>query len=60
MSKAKFNGMEVIISKGLINSNISHYEFVLINNGLKEYDNIKEETKKNKDFKTFSKSLVYL
>ena len=45
--------MEVIISKGLINSNISHYEFVLINNGLKEYDNIKEETKKIKILKLF-------
>ena len=30
-------------SKALIDSNISHDEFVLINNVLKEYDNIKEE-----------------
>ena len=32
----------VVISKAVIYSNISHYEFVLINNVLKEYDNIKE------------------
>ena len=32
----------VVISKAVIDSNISHYEFVLINNVLKEYDNIKE------------------
>ena len=32
----------VVISKAVIDSNISHYEFVLIINVLKEYDNIKE------------------
>ena len=32
----------VLISKAVIDSNISHYEFVSINNVLKEYDNIKE------------------
>ena len=32
----------VVISKAVIDSNISHYEFVLINNVLKEYDNINE------------------
>ena len=32
----------VLISKAVIDSDISHYEFVLINNVLKEYDNIKE------------------
>ena len=32
----------VVISKAVIDSNISHYEFVLINNVLKEYDNMKE------------------
>ena len=31
--------------KYLIGSNISHDEFVLINNVLKEYDNMKEEIK---------------
>ena len=42
--KLKLNRTEVLISKALIDSNISHDEFVLINNVLKEYDHIKEET----------------
>ena len=37
--------MEVLISKALIHSNISHDKFVLINNVLKEYGNMKEEIK---------------
>ena len=37
--------MEVLFSKTLIDSNISHDEFVLIINVLKEYDEIKEVTK---------------
>ena len=48
LPKLKRNSMEVIISEALIDSNISHDEFVLINNVLKEYDNIKEEIKKLK------------
>ena len=40
--------MEALICKALIDSNISHDEFVLINNALKEYDNIKQEIKKLK------------
>ena len=39
------NGIEVLISKALVDSNISHDEFVLMNNVLKEYGNIKEEIK---------------
>ena len=37
--------MEVLISKTLIDSNISHDEFVSVNNVLKEYDDIKGEIK---------------
>ena len=37
--------MEALICKAIIDSNISHDEFVLINNALKEYDNIKQEIK---------------
>ena len=44
-AKSKLNSKEVLISKALIDSNISHDEYVLINNVLKEYDNIKEEIK---------------
>ena len=42
LTKSKFNSMDVLISKALIDSNISLDEFVLINNVLKEYD-MKEE-----------------
>ena len=44
-AKFKSNSIEVLISKALINSNISHNEFVLINNVLKEHYNMKEEIK---------------
>ena len=37
--------IEVLISKALINSVISHDEFVFINNALKEDNEIKEEIK---------------
>ena len=44
LAKAKLNSIEVLIFKVLINSNISHDEFVLINNVLKEYDDMREES----------------
>ena len=44
LAKSKLNSIEVLISNTLIASNVSHDEFVLINNVLKEYDHIKEET----------------
>ena len=40
--------MKVLISKALIKSVISHYEFVLMNNVLKEYNEMKKEIKKLK------------
>ena len=36
---------KVLISNALIDSNFSHDEFVLVNNMLKEYGNMKEERK---------------
>ena len=42
LAKSKLNKIEVLISKALIYSNISHYEFVLIINVLKEYNEMKE------------------
>ena len=39
----KLNTVEVLISKALIDSNISDNEFIVINNVLKEYDDMKEE-----------------
>ena len=45
LAKSKSNSTEVLISEALSDSNFSHDEFVLINNVLKEYDNMKEEIK---------------
>ena len=36
-AKSKLNDIEVLIFKALIDSNISHDEFVLINNKLKDF-----------------------
>ena len=43
LAKSKLNNKEVLISKALIDSIISHYEFDLINNVWKEYNGMKEE-----------------
>ena len=43
LAKTKLNTVEVLISKALIDSNISHDEFISVNNVLKEYDDMKEE-----------------
>ena len=40
--KPKLNSIEVLISKGLNDSYISHDEFVLINKVLKQYNDMKE------------------
>ena len=45
LAKSKLNRIEVLISKALIDSNTSHDEFVLINNMLKGYEEMKEEIK---------------
>ena len=41
--KAPLSSTEISISKALIDLNISHDEFVLITNVLKEHDKMKEE-----------------
>ena len=43
LAKSKLNRIEGLTSKSLIDSNISYDEFVLINNLLKEYEEMKEE-----------------
>ena len=60
LAKSKLNSIEVLISKTLIDSNISHDEFILMKNVLKEYDHRKEEIKslKFKNLISSSKSLV--
>ena len=61
LTKSKLNRIEVLISKALIDSNISHDEFVLVNNVLKEYGEMKEkENQKFKDLNSSSKTLVCL
>ena len=42
LAKTKLNTIEVLISKSLNDSYISHNEFVLVNDVLKEYDDRKE------------------
>ena len=59
LAKSKLNSLEILISEALIDSNINHDEFVLINNVLKKYDDVKEEIK-NLDLNSLSKILVYL
>ena len=49
LEKSKLDSIEVIISKALIHSVISHDEFVLINNALKEYNKMKKEINKIED-----------
>ena len=44
-AKSKLNSIAVLISKALIDSNISHDEFILINNVLKEFYDMKEKRK---------------
>ena len=45
LAKSKLNNKEILISKTLSDSVVSHDEFVLISNMLKEYNEMKEETK---------------
>ena len=44
-AKSKLSSIEVLITKALINSVIGHDEFVLINNVLKEYEEMKKGIK---------------
>ena len=48
-NKKKHDKIELLISKALIGPNISNDEFVLVNNVLKEYDDMKEEFKNSND-----------
>ena len=57
LATSKLNSIEFLISKVLIDSNISHDEFVLINNVLKEYNDTKEEIKNLKIWPVYQKFL---
>ena len=45
LGKDKLNTIEVLISKSLIDSYISHNEFASVNNALREYKETKKEIK---------------
>ena len=49
LPKSTLNRTEILIFKALIDSVITHDEFFLINNVLKEYNKIKEEIKNSND-----------
>ena len=59
LAKSKLNSIEVLISKALIESVISHDEFVLINFVLKEYNEMKEEIKNLKTCPSDLACIVY-
>ena len=47
VGKTKLNTIAILVSKALIDSYISHDEFVSVNNMLREYNEMKEEIKKS-------------
>ena len=50
LAKSGLNSIEVLISKALIDSSISHDEFFSINNVLREYYKTKKEMKNSEAF----------
>ena len=59
LAKSKLNSIEVLISVALMDSLISHDEFVLTNNVLQDYNEMKEEIKNLKELISLSKILAY-
>ena len=43
LGKHKLNTIEILISEGLVDSYISNYEFISVNNVLRKYNDIKEK-----------------
>ena len=54
LGKDKLNTIEILISTALINSYISHDEFVSVNNVLREYNEMKEEIKNRETYMGYS------
>ena len=52
-AKSKLNSIEILISKALTDSNISHNEFGIMHKVLKEYDEMKEEIKNLKTLSVY-------
>ena len=53
LAKSKLHSIEVLISQTIIDSSISHDEFVLINDVLREFYDVKEEIKNSNDKQEF-------
>ena len=60
LAKSSLNNIEVLNYKVLIDSVISHDEIILINNVVKEYEEMKVEIKNLKTYSSSSKLLVIL
>ena len=60
LAKSKLNSIEVLISKALINSNISHDQFVLINYLLEDFYDMKTIYDKKEEILTINKNLNYI
>ena len=63
MEKSKLNSAKVFISQDLFDSNISHDEYVLINNVPKKIDNMKKGIKNSNykwKFKLYIKNVILL
>ena len=60
LAKSKLNSIEVLISKALINSNISHDQFVLINNLLEDFYDMKTIYDKKEQILMINKNLNYI
>ena len=61
LAKSKLNSIEVLISKNLIDSNIRHEKFVLIDNVLKEFYDMKEKIKnsnKKQKYRLYIKTML--
>ena len=58
LAKSRLNSIEVLIYKAWIDSNISHDEFVLINNVMKEFYDMKDEIKNSNKNKTKSSDKI--
>ena len=52
-AKSKLSTIEILISKALTDSNISHNEFGIMYKVLKEYDEMKEEIKNLKTLSVY-------
>ena len=59
LANSKLNSTEVLISKALIDSVISYNKFVLRNNVLKEFCDMKEEIKNSNNKQKFKCFIIY-